>query len=180
MPRSRSSSSTDVPLLEVGRIGRPHGVRGEVAVTLITNRVERLAPGSVLTSDHGELVVRSSRPHKERHLVVFEGVHDREAAENLTGTILRAEAIDDPDEMWVHDLIGCVVIDQHGVDRGKVVGVVENPASDLLELADGALVPARFIVATPPGGPIEVDAPDGLFGSDEAADDEAASGEDPP
>ena len=77
--------------------------------------------------------------------------------------------------MWVHDLIGCVVIDQHGVDRGKVVGVVENPASDLLELADGALVPARFIVATPPGGPIEVDAPDGLF-----ADDEAASGEDPP
>ena len=166
-------------MLEVGRIGRPHGVRGEVAVSLITNRVERLAPGSVLASDHGDLVVRSSRPHKERHLVVFEGVHDREAAENLTGTILRAEAIDDPDEMWVHDLIGCVVIDQHGVDRGEVVRVVENPASDLLELADGALVPACFIVATPPGGPIEVDAPDGLFGSDEVADDEAASGEDP-
>lgn len=166
MPRSRSSSSTDAPLLEVGRIGRPHGIRGEVAVSLITNRVERLAPGSVLVSDHGDLVVRSSRPHKERHLVVFEGVHNREAAEKLTGAILRAEPIDDPDEMWVHDIIGCVVVDQHGIDRGQIVGVIENPASDLLELDDGALVPARFVVAVPPGGPIQVETPDGLFVDD--------------
>ena len=163
MPRSRSSSSTDEPLLEVGRIGRPHGLRGEVAVSLITNRIERLAPGSVLVSDRGELVVRSSRQHQQRHLVVFEGVHDRDAAATLTGAILRAEPIEDPDEMWVHDMIGCIVIDQHGVERGEIVGVIENPASDLLELDDGALVPARFVVAMPPGGPIEVEAPDGLF-----------------
>jgi 16S rRNA processing protein RimM len=167
MPRSRSSSSTDTPLLEVGRVDRPHGIRGEVAVSLVTNRVERLAPGAVLQTDNGPLTVRSSRPHKGRHLVVFEGVHTREAAEDLKGTVLLGEPIDDPDEVWVHDLIGSRLIDQHGVDRGCVVGVIANPASDLLELDSGALVPMGFVVTVEPGQPIEVDVPRGLFDEDD-------------
>lgn len=169
MSRSRSSSSTDSPLLEVGRIDRPHGVRGEVAVSLVTNRLERLAPGSVLMTDEGQLVVRSSRPHKERHLVQFEGVHTRAAAEALRGIVLSAEPIDDPDEIWVHDLIDSRVVDQNGVDRGIVVGVIENPASDLLELEDGALVPVRFVMSAAEGS-LTIDAPEGLFDEDGLSD----------
>lgn len=150
-------------MLEVGRVDRPHGIRGEVAVSLVTNRVERLAPGAVLQTDAGPLTVRSSRPHQGRHLVVFEGVHTREAAEDLKGTVLLGEPIDDPDELWVHDLIGSRLVDQHGVDRGCVVGVVANPASDLLELDRGALVPMHFVVTVEPGELIEVDVPPGLF-----------------
>ena len=169
---SRSSSSTDRanaaearpgPLLEIGRVGRPHGTAGEVTVTLVSNRPERLAPGSELQTDLGTLRVTAARPHNQRHLVAFEGVDDRSKAETLRGLVLRAEPIDDPDETWVHELIGARVVDQSGADRGPVASVVANPAGDLLELADGALVPLRFVVASVPGERIEVDVPDGLF-----------------
>jgi len=73
------------PLLEVGRIARPHGLRGEVVVALVTNRTERLAPGTQLTCYPAArpssplaartLEVRSSRPFQGRYLVEFEGVH---------------------------------------------------------------------------------------------------------
>ena len=150
-------------LLEVGRIGGAHGLRGEVAVVLVSNRLERLAPGSRLHTDAGPLRVEAARPHGNRHLVRFEGVGDRNRAERLRGLILRAEPIADADELWVHDLIGTRVVDQHGEDRGEVAAVVANPAGDLLELADGTLVPLRFAVRCMPGRPIEVDAPEGLF-----------------
>ncbi|MFQ5558744.1 MAG: ribosome maturation factor RimM [Acidimicrobiales bacterium] len=164
MPRSRSSSSTDEPLLEVGRIGRPHGVGGEVAVTLVTNRLERVAPGSVLFTDRGELRVMAARPHRGGHLVRFEGIEGRDAAATFRGLVLRAPPIDDPAELWVHDLIGAAVADQDGVERGRVVRVIDNPASDLLELDDGALVPVRFVVDVVPGDRITVEVPEGLFG----------------
>ena len=150
-------------LLEVGRIGRPHGMRGEVTVTLVSNRLERLAPGSELRTDSGTLRVVSSRPHQQRHLVAFAGIDDRAGAQALRGLVLRAEPIDDPEEMWVHELIGARVVDQHGIDRGPVARVVANPAGDLLELVDGALVPLRFAIGPVEAGLISVEAPDGLF-----------------
>ena len=155
------------PLLEIGRIDKPHGIDGEVAVTLVSNRDERLARGSVFQSDRGPLEVVDARPHKGRHLITFAGIASREAADELRGLVLRAPPIDDPDEMWVHELIGAVVVDQSGVQRGLVVQVVANPASDLLELDSGALVPFRFVVDTEPGVRIDVDVPDGLFELDE-------------
>ena len=169
---SRSSSSTEgsdssgprpAPLLEIGRVGRPHGTTGEVAVTLVSNRPERLAPGSELQTDAGTLRVVAARPHNKRHLVAFAGIGDRSQAEALRGLVLRAEPIDDPAETWVHDLIGARVVDQSGTDRGPVASVVASPAGDLLELADGALVPLRFVVASVPCERIDVDVPDGLF-----------------
>ncbi len=151
------------PLLEVGRIGRAHGLAGEVAVKLVSNRPERLAPGSVLATDRGPLEVAASRPHRDRFLVAFVGIADRDQAAGLAGLTLRAEPLEDPDELWVHELIGARVFDRSGADRGAVTGVLSNPASDLLELDDGSLVPVRFVTAAGPGR-IEVDAPDGLFG----------------
>lgn len=153
-------------MLEVGRIDRPHGVRGDVLVSLTSNRTERVAPGAVLTAPSGPLTVESSRPHKGRYIVVFEGVRSREAAEALQGSVLRAEPIEDPDELWVHDLVGATVVDQDGTARGAVVRVLDNPASDLLELDSGALVPVRFVVSLEPGLEIRVDVPDGLFDLD--------------
>lgn len=136
-----------VDLLEVGHVDRSHGVRGEVIVTLTTDYVEeRLAPGSVLHSDDGPLTVRSSRPHQHRWLVAFEGVASREAADALRGTVLRAEPIDDPDALWVHDLVGAEVVTPDGRRWGTVQSVIENPASPLLDLGDDRLVPTVFVV----------------------------------
>ncbi len=162
MPRSRSSSSTD-RLLEIGRIGRAHGRHGEMVVKLVSNRLERLEPGSVLTTDLGPLEVESTRPHQDRFLVAFVGIDGRDAASGLSGLVLRATPLEDPDELWVHDLIGARVVDQFGIDRGAVVSVVANPASDVLELDDGLLVPVRFVTGAVPGQRVDIDAPDGLF-----------------
>ena len=153
-------------LREVGRIGRAHGVRGELYVSLITDRVERLASGAELLAGDRPLVVATSRQANGRWIVTFEGVEDRTAAERLVGTVLHAEALDAADDaddaLWVHDLIGSRVVDQHGVARGTCVAVIGNPANDLLELDSGALVPVNFVVRCV-SGTIDVDTPDGLF-----------------
>jgi 16S rRNA processing protein RimM len=149
-------------LLEVGRIGRAHGLRGEVVVSLTTDRLERVAPGAVLVTDAGELEVRASRPHQGRWIVAFAGHDSREDADRLRGLTLRAEAVDDPAELWVHDLVGAEVVTVGGKVVGHCVGVVANPAADLLELDSGALVPVVFIVDHTPDR-VTIDPPEGLF-----------------
>ena len=73
-----------------------------------------------------------------------------------------AEPLEDPDALWVHELVGKQVVDQHGTARGEVTAVEANPASDLLVLDSGALVPLTFVTATS-ADTINVDVPDGLF-----------------
>ena len=150
------------PLLEVGRIAKAHGIRGEVTVVLTTGRVERLASGAVLHTRGGALQVVSSRPHQGGHLVAFAGIEDRNQAEALRGLVLSAEAIDDPDELWVHDLVGRAVVEANGTRRGLVTALEANPASDLLVLDSGALVPLTFVVDTT-GDDLVVEVPEGLF-----------------
>ncbi len=150
------------PLLEIGSVRKAHGLRGDVIVRLVTNRLERLAPRSVLETDGGPLTVAASRSYQGDHLVRFEGVGDRSQAEALRGVVLRAAAIDDADELWVHQVIGCLVVDQAGVERGRVTSVLANPASDLLVLESGALVPMNFVERAE-AGRVVVDVPDGLF-----------------
>ena len=149
-------------MLEIGAIGKPHGLRGEVVVRLVTNRLERMAPGTILDSDRGPLEIVSSRPHQGKYLVHFVGVVSREGAEELRGVTLRAEPIADESELWVHELVGRGVVDVDGIDRGSVESVLANPASDLLVLDTGHLVPLAFVVNTAEGR-ITIDAPDGLF-----------------
>jgi 16S rRNA processing protein RimM len=155
--------STD-DLREVGRIGRAHGVRGDVYVTLITDRVERLAPGARLLAGSQWLTVAESRPQQQRWLVHFDGVEDRTGAEKLTSLVLLAEPIADVDDdgLWAHDLIGSRVVERGGVDRGMCIAVLDNPAHDLLELDTGALVPVTFVL-TCSGGVTTIDPPEGLF-----------------
>lgn len=150
--------------LDIGVVGKAHGLRGEVLVQLSTNVDDRLVPGSVLHTDRGELTVRAARPHKARQLVAFEGVADREAAEELRGLVLRVDAADEPpdDGWWAHELIGADVVDADGTARGTVTAIEANPASDLLVLDGGALVPVDFVTDVD-GGTVRVDAPDGLW-----------------
>jgi len=157
-----------LPLLEVGRVVRAHGLRGEVVVSLVTDIETRVAPGSVLSSDRGPLTVEASRPHQGRHLVTFAGVVDRTGAEALVGLALRAEAVADPDALWVHELIGARVVEATtGVERGRVASVVANPAHALLELDSGALVPIVFVCSFEDGVAV-IDPPAGLFESGDA------------
>ena len=161
-----TASDRPPDLLEIGHIRRPHGLRGDVFVQLTSDRVSRLDPGSVLYTDDGTLTVAAGRTAANgRHIISFDGIADRTAAEAYTNTTLYAEPIDDPDELWVHQLIGGRVVDQHGVERGECVSVVANPAADLLELSGGALVPTNFVVSNE-DGVITVDVPDGLFDLD--------------
>jgi len=155
--------STD-ELREVGRVGRAHGVNGQVYVSLLTDRVERLAPGARLLAGSQWLTVVESRPQQQRWLVRFDGITDRTSAEKLTNSTLMAEPLSDVDDdaLWVHDLIGSRVVDQHGVDHGVCVAVIDNPAHDMIELESGTLVPVTFVVACH-AGVATVDVPEGLF-----------------
>jgi len=153
-------------LLEIGRIVKPHGLQGEVVVELVTNREERVAPGSVLVAERGPLEVRRARPFEAtgdgRWLVTFAGVVDRAGAEALRGAVLRAAPLEDDDALWIHALIGATVADIEGVVLGRVVAVQANPASDLLVLDGGGLIPLRFVTERR-GDVIEVDIPPGLL-----------------
>ena len=156
--------STSPPLLGVGRIVKPHGLRGDVIVSLTTNRDERVAVGSVLHAEDGRsFTIARSSPHRGRYIVTLDGVNGIDAAEALRDTALFAAPLEDPDALWVHDLIGSVVVDVHGTELGTVSGVEANPASDLLVLAGGGLIPLRFVTGSEPGVRVTVDIPDGLL-----------------
>jgi len=155
-------------LLEIGRIGKPHGLAGQVLVRLTTNVDDRLAPGTEVTLDRADrrvLEVVSARRHHERWIVTFAGLHSREDAEAVRGALLLAAPLDhddDPDALWIHELIGAEVLDVDGVAHGTVVTVLDNPASDILELDSGRLVPLTFVVDHGPGR-VVVDVPPGLL-----------------
>ncbi len=164
MPETPSGAGAAEPIvLEVGQITKAHGLRGEVVVKLTSDRDERVAPGATFETDRGVLTVHSSRPHQDRWVVAFVDVARREDADALRGLVLRGTPIEDPDALWVHELIGCSVRTADGVERGVIESVLDNPAADLLVLDSGALVPVVFVVGSPADGVVLVDTPDGLF-----------------
>ncbi len=160
-------SKGDTLLLEIGRVLKPHGLRGNVAVELFSNRAERLEAGSVLTCSGRRLEVQSSsplpgRPAGSRWLVSFVGVQDVETVETMRGATLLAEPLKLQDALWVHELVGSDLHDVHGDVVGRIAAVQANPASDLLVLSDGRLVPLTF-VSKDSNGKFVVDPPVGLL-----------------
>jgi 16S rRNA processing protein RimM len=156
--------SDDPVLLEVGRVGRAHGLRGEVHIVAVSNVPERFAAGSRLLVGDAALVVASAREAGNGWVVHFAGVDDRTTAESLRGRTVRASPLGDAPEgtLFVHDLIGAEVHDPSGATLGRVSAVQANPAHDLLVLDNGTLVPMVFVVDQQPGT-VVVDVPDGLF-----------------
>lgn len=149
----------------VGRIGKPHGIRGEVTVDVRTDEPEkRYLPGVRLLAQpprgsafsYATLQVRRVRWHQSTLLVAFDEIPDRSAAEAARGVVLRAtvatdETPDDPDEFYDHQLEGLAAYDVDGTHLGEIVGLVHG-AQDLLRVRtnDGreALVP--FVAALVP------------------------------
>ncbi len=126
----------------VGRIGRPHGIRGDVVVGVRTDEPElRFAVGSRLDTDPagvGPLTVESARWHSGALIVRFGGVRDRDAAERLRGAWLTVDsgtlaAPEDPDEFRDHDLVGLSVRTADGTVVGVVADVL-HPGQDVLAI----------------------------------------------
>jgi len=186
---STSSTPTDAELLStpdvspdtvvVGRIGRPHGVRGEVTVEVRTDDPDlRFTPGAVLRTDpadRGPLTIEGGRWHRDVLLLALEGVESREAAELLRNTLLLVEttalpALDDPDDYYDHQLVGLTARLTDGTVLGEVVAV-SHEGSELLVVqrpGDGGelLIPfVRTIVPTVDlaAGSLVVDPPEGLL-----------------
>ncbi|GAA2206273.1 ribosome maturation factor RimM [Nonomuraea monospora] len=164
--------------LVVGRIGRPHGVRGDVTVEVRTDDPElRFATGTPIATDpadRGPLVVANRRWHKGVLLLTFEGVVGRDAAEELRGTMLVIDSSevtpsDDPDEFHDHQLIGLAVQTVSGEPVGEVEDVLHH-GQDLLVVRrkgqEDALIP--FVRELVPevdveAGRLVVDPPEGLL-----------------
>jgi 16S rRNA processing protein RimM len=154
-------------VLDVGRIVRPHGLKGQVVVELWTNLLERMRPGTELATELRTLVITSAvqTPDSTSHtrwLVAFEGLQSREDAEQFRDAVLRAEPIEVEGALWVHQLIGADLYATDGTLVGRVEAVEANPASDLLILEDGRLVPLTF-VSRSGDGRYTVDGPPGLL-----------------
>lgn len=136
-------------------------------VELWTNRDERMAVGAELGTGGRNLIVASAARQADsggraRWLVSFEGVGSREAAESLRDRVLTAEAIDVEGALWVHELVGSQLHQPDGEPVGRVEAVEANPASDLLLLDDGRVIPLTFVTRDGSGRLI-VDGPPGLL-----------------
>lgn len=131
----------DVEQVQVGRIVKPHGIRGEVSVQVTSDVAGRFAEGDVVTAADGRrFTVERQRPHQGRLLVTFAEVPDRTAAELLRGVTLFADAADvsDSDVFYAHELVGMLVVHEDGRFLGYVNDIVELPPAagyDLLEVA---------------------------------------------
>ena len=154
----------------VGRIGRAHGIKGELSVEVRTDEPERrFATGTVLATQSpdggaplgpgrpGCLTVAASRWHQARLLLTFEEVRDRTAAEAVRGLLLvasvpAAETPEDPEEYYDHQLIGLTVITVDDREVGELTEIVHSAAQDLLVIrsGDGAEVLVPFVEALVP------------------------------
>ncbi|MEY3802486.1 MAG: ribosome maturation factor RimM [Actinomycetota bacterium] len=159
---STTDAQTPQGLLHVGRVMRPHGIRGDVYVSFFTDRPERTKIGARFWLKNSWITVTSARLQPSSWLMHFAGIDDRNAAERISKSDIYGEQIDDPAVMWVHDLIGAEVVDISGARYGKCVWVVDNPAHSLLELESGALVPVVFITERTKDK-ITINPPEGLF-----------------
>jgi 16S rRNA processing protein RimM len=167
------SSSTD-DRITVGRIGRPHGVHGQVTVVLEPGNRSYFDVGSLLWIDDGRcLTVVSVSSYRDRGLVVgFEGVTDRDGAEALRGSIVSVPADSRRDleegEFWLDDLVGLEAVDPEGVVLGVVSSIDFGDAQDRIVITtpEGRQVLVPFVsalVGDPADGRLEVRDPGGLF-----------------
>jgi 16S rRNA processing protein RimM len=167
----------------VGRIGRPHGVRGEVTIEVRTDDPDlRFVTGAVLLTEpasRGPLTVTGARWHRDILLLTLEGLDSREVAETYRDTELLVPVADlpeleDPESYYDHQLVGLTARLPDGGVLGEIA-VVRHEAQDLLVVRRGAaeevaapeaLIP--FVSAIVPtvdvaGGFLVVDPPEGLL-----------------
>ena len=167
-------------LLVVGRVERPHGIAGEVSVSILTDFPERFEEGATLLWQRGEetreLRIASARPHAGRVLLAFDGVENAADARALAGGDLciasREARPAPPDYYYEHEILGWICEDSAGHRLGVVSGLERAPGAPLLSVQTSggkiALVPfvhgivvsvdreSRRIVLDPPEGLMEL------------------------
>jgi 16S rRNA processing protein RimM len=147
--------------LVIGRIGRAHGIQGQVGVEVRTDDPDgRFAVGNVIATEppgRGPLTIVGSRWHSGRLLVRFAGTDDRTAAEALRGTVLvvdvdEADRATEPDEYYDHHLVGLRALTPAGLEVGTVTEVLHLPAQDVLAISrvDGVEVLVPFVAELVP------------------------------
>jgi 16S rRNA processing protein RimM len=167
----------------VGRIGRPHGVRGQVTVEVRTDDPDlRFAPGATLLTepaDRGPLTVADKRWHSGTLLLALAGpdgqvITDREAADALRNTRLlvpleELPELEDPDSFYDHQLVGLAAVLPDGSPLGEVTAV-RHEGTELLVVRrpEGGELLVPFVSAIVPtvdlaGGRLVVDPPEGLL-----------------
>jgi 16S rRNA processing protein RimM len=162
----------------VGRIGLPHGVRGEVTVEVRSDDPDlRFYVGAVLATDpasRGPLTVTGKRWHRDVLLLTIEGIHSREDAETLRNTELLVDIADlpeleDPDSFYDHQLVGLTARLTDESELGEVTAV-RHEGADLLVVRrpEGGDLLIPFVAAIVPtvdlaGGFLVVDPPEGLL-----------------
>jgi len=170
----------------VGRIGRPHGVRGDVSIDVRTDEPDqRFAVGqSLIAGDPASrnLTVTAMRWHSGRLLVTFDSITDRTMADSVRGSIL--EATIDPselpsgqDEYFDRQLEGLRAVTLDGVQLGKIDAVLHLPAQDVLSIKaeDDTEILIPFLELFVPevdlaAGTLTVSPPPGLIGVEETID----------
>ncbi len=171
--------------LVVARIGRAHGIKGEVTIEVRTDAPrERFVPGAIFHVEGGAaatastgrpptLTLTGARNHNGVYLLAFDGVHDRSRADALRGAVLEADLPDaapESDAWYDHELVGLRALDPAGELLGEVLAVQHAPAQDLLVVrrTGGAKRLVPFVTAIVPrvdiaAGVIVIDAPPGLL-----------------
>jgi 16S rRNA processing protein RimM len=129
----------------VGRVKRPHGVHGEVAVEVVSDAPERFLPGAELSllAEHSvrrTVEISSSRAHHGQLLVQFVGIEDRDQAAELRGAALEIERSRVPPppagSYYYYQLVGCRCRDVEAGVIGRVTEVIEDGGGLLLEVSD--------------------------------------------
>ncbi|GAB4579244.1 MAG: ribosome maturation factor RimM [Anaerolineales bacterium] len=157
------SPSGEPVFLVVGQLGKPHGIRGEISMTVFTDFPERIRAGKILYigDEHLPLKVRAARPAGAKILLAFENIDARTQAEelrNLLVSVLRADVPPLPEgEYYYHDLIGLRVISENGQALGYLEEILSTGANDvyLIRLPDNR----ELLLPVIPGVLLGVDLP---------------------
>lgn len=134
----------------VGRIGRAHGIKGQVAVLVLSEVEGRFADGAAVYLEDGRiLTIESARPHRGGLVVKFREVRDRNQAEELSRKVLMVPESTSPElpegSWWDHRLVGCEVVTESGRSLGTLQEVIHTQANDVWSaVAEGreTLIPA--------------------------------------
>lgn len=151
--QSTGSPSTGEPVfLAIGKLQKPHGLRGELQMVVLTDFPERIVHGKAVYcgESHVPQIIRSVRNHNIGLLVAFEGYESPESAGELSNQNVYVRADELPSlpegEYYHHQLLGLSVVDQNGIPLGTLVEILETGANDvyIVEKADGSelLLPA--------------------------------------
>ncbi len=147
-PSSGSPNAGGPEFLVVGKLHKPHGVRGEMRMSVWTDFPERIVPGVELLvgREYRPLIVRSVRWHHQDMLIAFEEYRDRDQVGELRNQLLYVRAADRPEleegEFYLHQLLGLRVVSDEGEDLGRVEKILETGANNV------------FIVRSSDGGEV--------------------------